>query len=343
MRKMALILAGVWLAAGCTGATRGEMVVEWWGKADCARHKGMKIEMSHYADGVHGLWFDLSELKRGTRVYHASLRVHTKVEKLRTDKRAYMSIGQGVFYYDPLRLYAEYRPDRPIEIFVVTGLAEEKRPLYERTEPLKLEAPQFKSFDVTDAVRGWVSGDLANRGLLINRLARWDADKTVLEVRYAGSVKDPPPQASGIKAAHRKGQTFLTWTEAERIIDKEEIRWKEFETTFKKYGPRKGRFYRIYRHEEPITARNLHQAERIDEIRPLSGYDARMHQHVVRGENWIGLDPEVVVPRYVIEDPPAGPTRGSPSGGESSWRFTPAFTSIRSSSRARATTPSPPA
>ena len=101
MRKMALILAGVWLAAGCTGATRGEMVVEWWGKADCARHKGMKIEMSHYADGVHGLWFDLSELKRGTRVYHASLRVHTKVEKLRTDKRAYMSIGQGVFYYDP--------------------------------------------------------------------------------------------------------------------------------------------------------------------------------------------------------------------------------------------------
>ncbi|KPK79882.1 MAG: hypothetical protein AMJ81_12675, partial [Phycisphaerae bacterium SM23_33] len=83
--------------------------------------------------------------------------------------------------------------------------------------------------------------------------------------------------------------------------------WKEFEETFKKVSPRGSVFYRIYRSEKPITAANLHQAERVDEIWPLSGYDFRMHEHMTRGEDWMGLNGDAYVPRYCIADPPAGP------------------------------------
>ena len=154
---------------------------------------------------------------------------------------------------------------------------------------------------------GWVGGQRANKGFRVKRLDRWVQEMTVLEVRYEGKAKDPPAQAKDIKVVHRKGQTFITWTETAKIITKEKVLWREFEAVFKKHGgPRKGKFYRVYRHGKPITAGNLHEAELIDEIWPLSGYDARMHQHVVRGENWIGLDGEVHVLRHVIEDPPAG-------------------------------------
>jgi hypothetical protein len=66
-------------------------------------------------------------------------------------------------------------------------------------------------------------------------------------------------------------------------------------------------FYRVYRSDRPITAANIHQAERIDEVWPLSGWDGRMHEHMTRGEDWMGLNPEVLVPRYCIEPVPPGP------------------------------------
>jgi hypothetical protein len=158
-------------------------------------------------------------------------------------------------------------------------------------------------------VRDWVAGKQPNLGFVVRQLDLWDwaPGRTVLEVRYEGKVKDPPPQARDVKAFHRKGQTFITWREVEKIIEAERIYWKEFEATFKKHGPRKGKFYRIYRSDKPITAGNLHQAELIDEIWPLSGYDFRMHEHVTRGEDWMGLNPKAYVPRYCIQAPPAGP------------------------------------
>ena len=294
MKRQFLAIVGAWVAAGLAAPAYGGMVVEWWGKQAPCRHKGMKVAETD--DGDRVLTFDLSALKPPTAIYHASLRPQTKVQPPRKDKRAYMSIGRGVFYYDPLSLYAMLRPSKPILIYAAG----------DEETPLKLEAPQFQSFDATEAVRAWVAGKRPNKGFLVKRLERWVPDRTVLEIRYEGAVTDPPKQAGGIKVVHRKGQTFITWTEAEKIITKEEILWPEFRATFKKHGPRQGKFYRIYRHDKPITAGNLHQARRIDEIWPLSGYDVRMHQHKVRGENWIGLDPEVRVRRYVVEDPPAG-------------------------------------
>ena len=92
-------------------STPEEMVVEWWGNSEYCRHKKMKIDLSDYGKegvlnqkmkkqdivGIHALKFDLSDLKQGTKIYHASLRVFAPVEPARTDKRAYMNIGQGSF------------------------------------------------------------------------------------------------------------------------------------------------------------------------------------------------------------------------------------------------------
>jgi len=304
--RVLLVLAAsvAWLPAA-----RGEMVVQWWGGGGACRHKAMTVQAGTEA-GTHLLKFDLSALKAGTTVYRAALRVQTRVPPARTDKRAYMNIGRGVFYYDPLRLYAQLRPDRPIEIYPSTGTDG-----YDKNAALKLIGPQFQSFDATSAVRGWVAKGGA-AAFLVRRLDRWVPDRTVLEIAFEGKVTDPPPQASGLKVVHRKGQSFITWVEAEKIISDEPIAWKDFETAFKAHGPRKGTFYRIYRHDKPITAVNLHQAHRIDEIWPLSGYDARLHQHWVRGENWVGLDGTVRVTRYVINDPPAGTVKANDTYGK---------------------------
>ena len=317
-----LVRASFAAAMTLAGTACGEMVVEWWGERHYCRHQQMKIELSKYGkegminpkmgtkpiEGIHALTFDLSNLKAGTKVYHASLRMQAPLKRIRTDKRAYMSIGSGHWYHDPLRLYAEIEPWKPIEVYVVKGFTAAAKPIYDKAKPLELEPPQFKSFDLTEAVRAWVAGKQKNHGLLVRQLDLWDwaPSRTVLEVRYEGKPKDPPPQASGIKVTHRKGQTFITWTEIDKIIDKQQILWKEFEETFKKHGSRRGRLYRIYRHDKPITAGNLHQAERLDEIWPLSGYDFRLHEHMTRGEDWMGLNPESLVTRYVIAHPPDG-------------------------------------
>ncbi len=320
--KTALMALIVGVAAALPAASRAEMVVEWWGQQDYCRQKGMTIELSKYGkeglinaqagkkpiEGIHALSFDLSPIKRGTKVYRASLRMQAPLKPIRTDKRAYMSIGQGHWYHDPLRLYAEIEPWKPIEIYVVEGLSEGGKPVYDKAKPLKLEPPQYKSFDLTEAVRAWVAGKQPNHGLLVRQLDLWDwaPSRTVLEVAYEGKLSDPPPQAGDLKVVHRKGQTFITWTEVDKPIDKEKVLWKEFEETFKKYGPRQGRFYRIYRSEKPITAGNIAQAELIDEIWPLSGYDFRLQEHMTRGEDWMGLNPECLVTRYVITDAPDG-------------------------------------
>ena len=317
-RWIAMLMWPAVLSVACQAD--GQMAVEWWGQADYCRHKKMTLQLSHYGkegmtnpkmgrkpiEGIHALTFDLSGIRKSAKIHHASLRIRAPQERIRTDKRAYMNIGSGHWYHDPLRLYAEIRPWKPIEIYAAAPSS--TKAVYDKTSRLKLEPPQFRSFDATAAVRAWVSGKAPNRGFVVRQLDLWDwaPSQTVLEVRYAGKPTQVPPQAKDICVIHRKGQTFITWTEIDKIITKDKILWKEFEDTFKKVAPRQGRWYRVYRHDKPITAANLHRAERIDEIWPLSGYDFRLHEHLTRGEDWMGLNPASEVTRYVIDAPPAG-------------------------------------
>ncbi|MFO7900101.1 MAG: hypothetical protein R6V58_13710 [Planctomycetota bacterium] len=318
----------IWLCValgmvGCSAPSAGQMTVEWWGSQQKCRHRTMTCDRK--ADGPSGLRYDLSQIDEGARVYHASLRMSTDKPKLPVHKRAYMVPG----YYDPLRIYAEFCPRRPVRIYPLHR-GEDGRPEPDE-EPLELEPPRYRSFDVTDVVQEWVSGDRPNLGFLVEDFDIWVHWQSTLEVCYAGKPNAPlPPQPEDLRVVHRNGQTFITWTEIDKLIEEEQVRWEMFEETFleafpkmkhtwwkSKSVPRRAVWYRIYRHTEPITAANLAEAERVDEIYPLSGYDRRIHQHTCRGENWQGLDPDVIVPRYVISEPPDGdlePTGQSAKG-----------------------------
>ena len=102
----------------------------------------------------------------------------------------------------------------------------------DKTE-LKLEPPRYRSFDVTEVVRDWVSGKRSNLGLLVKQFDIWVHWQSTLEVRYEGQPAGKlPRQPTNIKAVHRRGQTFITWTEIDKLITKNPVTWKEFETTF---------------------------------------------------------------------------------------------------------------
>ena len=333
--------SGKWLIAAVlalAGAAQAEMVVEWWGSDARCRHKGMTIELSKYGkegmisdkagkkdvEGIHALKFDLSPIPKGVKVYRASLRIQAPLEKIRTDRRVYMDIGGGVWYFDPLRLYAEMKQWKDVQVFAAASGTEGDKAVWDKDKPLAIEPPLYRSLDATAAVQDWVSGKTPNLGFVVRQLDMWDwqYERTVLEVCYEGQVKGPPAQVKDVKVAHRKGQSFITWTEVEQVIEQDPIEWAAFEPLFKKVGPRGRTFYRVYRHSQPITAANIAQAARVGEIWPLSGYDIRMHQHVTQGEEWMGLDPKSVVNRYVIESPPSGklePNSMGPRGRREWW------------------------
>lgn len=68
---------------------------------------------------------------------------------------------------------------------------------------------------------------------------------------WAGSARAAgPSQPTGTQAAHRSGQTFVTWTER---------------------GDLAGERYRVYRYGQPITAATLGQADRLREVAEGSG------------------------------------------------------------------------
>jgi hypothetical protein len=306
----------VWLCAaaalGCAARSNGQMVVGWWGSQQKCKYRTMTWEGRE--KGPTRLYVDLSAIPKGTRVFHASLRMSTDKPKLPVHSRAYMEPG----YYDPLRIYGEYSVTKPILIYPLHKGPDGKPAPDEKA--LELDPPRYRSFDVTPVVQEWVNGTRPNLGFLVERFEIWVHWQSVLEIRYEGTPpEDRPTQPTDLQVTHRKGQTFITWTEIDKLITQDPVRWKDFEAAFVrafpkmthtwwklKSKPRRAVWYRIYRHDEPITAANLHEADFVDEIYPLSGYDGRIHQHTCRGENWTGLDPDVIVPRYVITDPPEG-------------------------------------
>jgi len=283
------------LGLGPVRPTEAEVVTERWGNGVTCRHRGLTI--SSGADGATVIRFDLSALRRGTKICRASLRVDRRIRKRIGGPKpgqtlhAASGVGGGLTC-----------PRQPIGIYELGGDGKVVG------EPLALEPPRYASFDATRVVRHWVSGEGANRGLLIQPPAFIAPRRLVLEITYEGKLEDPPPPVKGLKVFHRAGQTFITWTEIDRIVTTDKLRWSQYRKLSAKGSPRGEVLYRIYAHDRPITARTIASATRIDEVGPLSGYDGRIRQNRTRGEIFQGRDPNVIVPRYCIgPTPPPGP------------------------------------
>jgi len=217
--RKTLVAIGVLTAVLGPGAlARAEMAVEWWGRGPRCRHHGMTIELSRYGkeglinpnagkkavEGIHALTFDLSPIPRGTKIYHASLRFQAPLTQIRTDKRVYMDIGQGVWYFDPLRIYAEMSQWKPVSIYLAEKGAAGNKAVWDKAKPLVLEAPNYRSLDATRAVQDWVNGAKPNLGFVVRQLDMWDwvPRATVLEVRYEGDGMYGSYLQSGANMVH---------------------------------------------------------------------------------------------------------------------------------------------
>ncbi len=131
---------------------------------------------------------------------------------------------------------------------------------------LSAQPPDYRTLNAADAVRAWVARPDANRGLKIVAAGRADFPKAVLEVGYAGAVPQPLAAVSQLAAAHRDGQTFLTWKEPFDVVAKDEPAFEEFERAVLAARGKRQVSYRVYRHDQPITPANLGQAQFVREV-----------------------------------------------------------------------------
>ncbi len=132
--------------------------------------------------------------------------------------------------------------------------------------PPRLRPPQFGSFDLTEAARAWIARPEGNLGLKIEQKGGVDFRAAVLEVSHAGAAPRPIAPVRGLKAVHRSGQTFVTWTEIEDVVGGDDPAFEDFEKAVLEARRRREVVYRIYRHDRPVTVETLGQAEVAREV-----------------------------------------------------------------------------
>jgi len=200
------------------------------------------------ANGEAVVKFDLSAIPKGVKVHRAELLLFRDVLVTGADKEALVDI----------------------EIYPILSAFKDGGKAPASGKPLALLEPMCQSFDATDAVQAWLKGK-TNGGFFIKTCPLLNATATCLDIAYEGAPKDVPPAATGVKAFHRAGQTFITWKEVDPLIKNEATTWGETKQALR--DNRDALRYRIYASDRPITAGNLARAKRLGEVGPLSGYN----------------------------------------------------------------------
>ena len=103
----------------------------------------------------------------------------------------------------------------------------------------------------------------------------------VVALLAASPAVGAPRQVTGVAVFHRAGQTFLTWKEVAPLLAAEKVTWGEIRQARAK--AKNPVTYRIYAHDEPITAINVAQAEVVGEAGPLSAcnVNARNKEYLI--------------------------------------------------------------
>ena len=209
--------------------------------------KGKALEILPASNGAGVVRFDLSALPKDAKIYRADLLIFRTV---RVDGRMDEAIV-------PVEVY-------PLFAAFTAGAA--ARP---EGRPLTIRGPWYDRLDVTDAVAKWASGK-TNGGFFVKTCPFWSAEATCLDVAYEGKAGRLPKQVTQAKAVHRAGQTFITWKEIADPVGKDDLNWGALKVIMESLD-RDGRLrYGVYRHDRKITAKNIHQAELIARVKPLS-------------------------------------------------------------------------
>ena len=188
-------------------------------------------------------------------------------------------------------------------------------------KPLAIRGPWCDRLDVTEAVTAWAAGK-PNGGFFVKALPLWNPEATFLEVLYEGTPQKVPPAATGLRALHRAGQTFITWKEIKDVVGEDNVKWGALRRVRDDMAKGPQVRYCIYRSAQPITAKNLAQAQWIATVEPLSCWningrnierpiDEFVQQYALNHGQWnpfwsgdvdgkFGLDCQI--DRFVIED-----------------------------------------
>ena len=165
----------------------------------------------------------------------------------------------------------------------------------DREEPLKLLAPRFTAFDVSEEVRTAVAAGSKSISFTFHHFPGYQPVFNRLDVSCGAKAKNALPRVTALNARHTAGQTILTWMEPDLKDSPERMTFQELIDLRASLARNpKQTTYRIYRSAEPISASTIGKAELIDEIGPLSGWD---------GE-YSGISPNMgwIAPRYVVRD-----------------------------------------
>ena len=151
------------------------------------------------------------------------------------------------------------RPDYRASIVIVPqGLKDAK--------PLELLPPAYRSFDALAAVKAWLAAPASNQGLEVRQSARLNFSAATLEIGYVGPLEKPLPVVTNLKAEHRNGQTFITWTEVEDVIGKDGPTQAEFQQALRDARAKRTLTYRLYRGDTPVSLGNIGQAQLLREL-----------------------------------------------------------------------------
>ncbi|KKL87357.1 hypothetical protein LCGC14_1935530, partial [marine sediment metagenome] len=301
MSRIAIVFSAIVLVVQTGFAA--DLVTERWGDQKQCRHTRTVTFTDDTEGGGVVARFDLSALPKGARVHRARL-----LMVVRPDPAVATDGFMGLAGRPKMLWEIRQGPGPLAEPIVVRALAKayagKGGPQLTR-EALRLMGPRYTSFDATETVRAWASGELGNHGLWIRKTPHWDRDRTCLEITYDGVLKNPPSQVTGLKVFHRAGQVFLTFKEVNHpFAGAEEVTWEDLSEWQRKLdrGDVPQVSYRIYRHGEPITAANLRQAELLDEVPQLSALDERMIRSKWKGERLKEVRVKTApVPRVLVE------------------------------------------
>ncbi|MDP7251254.1 MAG: sugar-binding protein [Planctomycetota bacterium] len=203
------------------------------------------IEFLPVEKGAGIVRFDLSDLANGVKIHRAELLVFRNRD---IDGRHEEALEK-------------------IEIFPL--FMERSGAARPGEKSLELVAPWFDRFDATEAVKDWVNGK-TNGGFLVSTCPAWNKVATCLDIVYEGEPSAVPSQVTNVEVVHRFGQTFITWKEVSDPVNRDDIRWGELKSIFDSIDRKQRVRYCVYRHHESIAADNIHQAERVAIVRPLS-------------------------------------------------------------------------
>jgi len=222
-------------------------------------------------DGQYTIHFALPELSKGTRIHRADLLVFRTARLTGADDAAAVDIK---IYPAP--------PD------VLKGA-----PPKARGAPLKLRAPWFDRFDATEVVRGHVAAG-KKPCFFVAACPSIDAPATCLDIAYGGKPGKTPEQVTRVHAFHHAGQTFITWREIEDLVGADTIQWGQFRQILAGLDRVRRVRYCVYRHTERITPENLHEAEQVAEVAPLSCWN-------VNGRNVDKPIDDALASQYVLD------------------------------------------